>query len=268
MTQPIRFALIGAAGRMGREIAKLAASQADLQLAAAIEQTGSLSLGADLGELCGLGANGLKLTDDLPSALRGVDVAIELSAPQATAAASATAAQLGVAYVCGTTGLGEQERQALAAASHRVPVLTASNLSPGIAVLRSVLDQAIRALGPGYDVEVLEMHHRGKVDAPSGTAWDLATVAANAKGTTLEPRHGRVGRTGPRTLDEIGVHAIRGGGVFGDHTVVLAGMEERLELTHRAGSRVLFAQGALLAAQYLVGKPAGHYSMADVLGLS
>jgi 4-hydroxy-tetrahydrodipicolinate reductase len=267
MTGAVHVALIGAAGRMGLEIAKAAGARQDLRIVAAVERLGSPGLGCDLGRLCGLEPTGVVVTDDLDRALEGVQVAVEMSTASTTAEAVSRAARAGVAYVCGTTGLGQEAFQALEEASRRVPVLSASNLSPGVAVLRALVGQAIRALGPEYDIEIVETHHKAKVDAPSGTALDLAHAAAQARQGSTELRHGRHGQAGPRSPQEIGLHAVRAGGVFGDHTVLIAGPQERLELIHRAGSRVLFAEGALRAALFVAGKPPGRYSMADVLGL-
>ncbi|MCU0664053.1 MAG: 4-hydroxy-tetrahydrodipicolinate reductase [Myxococcota bacterium] len=267
MTAPVAIALVGAAGRMGKEIIKAAAGRQDVVIVAAVERSGSPNLGADIGQLCGLPPSGVTITEDVLAAFHQARIAIELSSPSVTARACRCAADAGIGYVCGTTGLGEVELSALDEASRLVPVLVASNLSPGIAVLRSLLGQAIAALGPHYDVEIIESHHRGKVDAPSGTALELARCAVEALGGSSDLRHGRNGPVGPRSAHEVGMHAVRAGGVFGDHTVVIAGMEERLELTHRAQSRALFAQGALRAALFLHGKPKGRYTMGDVFGL-
>ena len=171
--------------------------------------------------------------------------------------------------VCGTTGISEETLTRLEKAAKQIPVLYATNLSLGIAVLTSLVGQAIKALGTGYDAEVVEMHHNKKVDAPSGTARSIVEAIAHAKGADLSKDviFGRSGHTGARTPDEIGVHAVRGGSVFGDHTVILAGPDERIELTHKAGSRALFASGAIRAAIFMKNAKPGMYKMSDVLGL-
>jgi 4-hydroxy-tetrahydrodipicolinate reductase len=268
VTDPIDIALVGAAGRMGRAIARAATGRDDLRVIGAAEHPSCEQLGCDLGELTGTGPTGVQLTGDLAAAIGGAATVIDLSHPSATADVAAAAAAAGAALVCGTTGIADEARAALERAATSIPVLYAPNLSPGIAVMTALLERAVRALGRGYDVEIAELHHRQKVDAPSGTALQLARVAAVARGLDDSTfTTGREGRTGARTDGEIGVMSLRGGGVFGEHTAILAGEHERLELTHRAASRELFAEGALRAALFLTGKPAGRYTMAHVLGL-
>jgi 4-hydroxy-tetrahydrodipicolinate reductase len=253
---------------MGRAIVRLA-HEGGMMLVGAF---GAGDEGRDAGELAGVGALGVRIRSDVTAlAASGAQVLIDFSAPAALASACEACAEGGVAIASGTTGLDDAARAALQAASARVPVLWEPNMSIGVHVLASLLERAIAALGPGYDVEVVEAHHRMKVDAPSGTAMRLAEVARSARrGPAFggqEPRfvHGREGRPGARTEEEIGVLAMRGGDVIGDHTAFLLGDGERLELTHRASSRDLFARGALRCGRWLVGKPAGRYQLGDVL---
>ncbi|MDD5306922.1 MAG: 4-hydroxy-tetrahydrodipicolinate reductase [Deltaproteobacteria bacterium] len=265
----VGIALVGAGGRMGLEIARVAFGRPDAHIVAAVERVGSPCLGRDLHELAGLGPGGPVIGADADRAASGADVVVDLSAPDA-AAGTLTSALFGLRpIVCGTTGLPAETLAAFDRASGEIPVLVAPNLSLGVAVLAALAERAVTALGLAYDIEIVEMHHRDKTDAPSGTALMLANVAARAAGIDASEnlRFGREGRVGARPQGEIGVHAVRGGGVFGDHTVILAGKYERLELTHRADSRTLFAQGALAAALFLHGKPPGRYTMAHVLGL-
>jgi 4-hydroxy-tetrahydrodipicolinate reductase len=270
MADRVGIALVGAAGRMGLEMARVAAARTDVGIVAAVERPGSPAVGRDLHELAGLGPGGPVVGADADQAASGADVVVDLSSPAAAGATLASALFGLRPIVCGTTGLSPETLAAFDRASGEIPVLVAPNLSLGVAVLNALAGRAVAALGPGYDIEIVEMHHRDKTDAPSGTALLLADTAARAAG--LVPcdaiRFGREGRTGARPQGEIGVHAVRGGGVFGDHTVILAGRHERLELTHRAISRTLFAQGALAAALFLHGKPPGNYTMAHVLGLA
>lgn len=237
-----RLAVLGAKGRMGSAVSRLAPGFG-MSVVAAIDS------GDDLGAI----------------AASGAQVVIDFSAPAALLAACDVCASSGIAIVSGTTGLDEAGRAALDRVAEKAPVLWEPNMSVGVHVLASLVDKALAALGPGYDVEVVEAHHRMKVDAPSGTALRLAEVVkAGREGSRFV--HGREGKPGARDAKEIGMHALRGGDVIGDHTVYFFGDGERLELTHRASSRDLFAHGALRAAAWLVGKPAGRYRLDDVLG--
>ena len=222
--------------------------------------------GRDAGELAGIGPLGVHVTNDLaglPQA--GAAVLIDFSTADFFPSVAAMAAQAGVALVSGTTGLDAGGVAALARASERVPVLWEPNMSVGVHVLAGLVREAVLRLGLGYDVEVVETHHRLKVDAPSGTAMRLVEVAREARADGAALAHGREGRPGVRPVAEIGVHAVRGGDVIGDHTVHLLGAGERLELTHRATSRDLFAHGALRAARFLAGKAPGRYGLPDLL---
>lgn len=264
-----RIAVLGANGRMGRAVVRLA-HEAGSRVVLAI---GAGDEGRDAGELAGLGPIGVRIQSDVAAiASSGADVLVDFSAPSVLARACDACAKGGVAIASGTTGLDDAAKAELDAASTRVPVLWEPNMSVGVHVLASLLERAIAALGPEYDVEIVEAHHRLKVDAPSGTALRLAEVAKAAR-QHLHPEgpaprlvHGREGRPGARSAEEIGVLALRGGDVIGDHTAFLFGDGERIELTHRASSRDLFARGALRAGQWLVGRPPGRYRLADVLG--
>jgi 4-hydroxy-tetrahydrodipicolinate synthase/4-hydroxy-tetrahydrodipicolinate reductase len=262
-----RVAVLGANGRMGRAVVRLA-HEAGMKVVAAI---GSGDEGKDAGELAGIGAIGTRLTSDLGAiASSGADVLVDFSAPAVLARACDECVKGKVAIASGTTGLDEAGKAALDAAAAHVPVLWEPNMSVGIHVLSALLERAVTALGEGYDIEIVETHHRMKVDAPSGTALRLAEVAKAARRASSgnEPRFvtGREGKPGARAPEEIGVLAMRGGDVIGDHTAFLFGDGERIELTHRASGRDLFARGALRAGRWLVGRAPGRYRLGDVLG--
>lgn len=262
MTTPVAITVTGAAGRMGRAVLTVAA-QEGARVVGAIEHADSPALGKDAGELAGLGMMGVEISADVGSALLGAAAVIDFSSPEALPKLAAAAAHAGVAIVCGTTGLGDEAVRALDRAAERVPVLWSPNMSLGVHVLAEAVRAAVRAL-PGYDVEIVETHHRLKVDAPSGTALRLLEAVKDAR-DGVRPVFGREGRPGARSSDEVAVLALRGGDVIGDHTVHIVGPGERLELTHRATGRDLFARGAVAAARALAGKPAGRYTMADVI---
>ncbi|MBL8200596.1 MAG: 4-hydroxy-tetrahydrodipicolinate reductase [Chromatiales bacterium] len=269
-----RIAVLGASGRMGTALVRLIAAGGGHQLVGALGEPGDPALGRDAGQVAGLDPVGVRVTASLDEALAGggagPEVVIDFTAPAVAARHAGACAAGGHALVVGTTGLGEAEMTALRAAAGRVPVLHARNMSLGITVLTELVRQATALLGPDFDVEVTEAHHRHKKDAPSGTALQLGEAAAAARGRRLQdvavysrPRLA----TDERPAGAIGFASIRAGGIVGDHTVLLAGAEEQLELTHRATDRALFARGALRAAGWLVGKPARLYSLRDVLGL-
>jgi 4-hydroxy-tetrahydrodipicolinate reductase len=260
MTEPVRVAVLGATGRMGRAVVRLA-HEAGMRVVCAV---GVGDEGRDAGELAGIGAIGTPVTSDAKAvASSGAQVLIDFSAPAALAAAAAVCAGAGIALVSGTTGLDDAAKRALDDAAARCAVLWEPNMSVGVHVLASLVQRAAAALGSSFDVEVVEVHHRAKVDAPSGTAIRLGEVVKDAKHGRFV--HGREGRPGARHADEIGMHAVRGGDVVGDHTVFFFGDGERIELTHRASSRDLFAHGAVRAAGWIAGKPAGRYQLADML---
>lgn len=273
-----RVTVLGASGRMGTALIRLMASGGEHQLVGALCESGDPSLGRDAGQVAGLDPLGILITDDLAEALRGsgsssghrCHVAIDFTAPGVTERHAQACAAGAHALVAGTTGLGTTQLAALQAASRRIPVLYARNMSLGVTVLTELVRQAVTLLGPEFDVEILEAHHRDKKDSPSGTALQLGEAVAAARGQQLAAVavHGRSGLAAAgRTKGTIGLSSVRGGAIVGDHSVLLAGAEELLELTHRATDRALFARGALRAAGWLVDKPAGLYSLREVLGL-
>lgn len=264
-----RVAVLGANGRMGGAVIRLVAGNPGLTLAGALTESGHATVGRDAGSVAGLDPLGVLITDQLDAALGQCDVAIDFSAAAATASHAAACAARGCALVVGTTGLGDAEMAALESASRKVPVLYSRNMSLGVTVLTELVRQATQMLGPDFDVEIVEAHHRAKKDAPSGTALQLGEAAAAARGVGLEDVGvlGRSGLSPGRPAGAIGFAAVRGGAIVGDHTVLLAGDEELLELHHRATDRALFARGAVRAAQWLAGRPAGRYTMRQVLGL-
>jgi 4-hydroxy-tetrahydrodipicolinate reductase len=265
-----RLAVVGASGRMGRAVVRLAV-ESGLTIVCAV---GASDLGRDVGELAGLGPIGRGVSDEVNDlAKANADCVIDFSAPDLLPRVAAAAALGGAALVCGTTGLGEKERAALDHAASKVPVLWEPNMSVGVFVLSRLLSQAVEMLGDTCDIEIVEAHHKAKVDAPSGTAMRLAEVAKRARDRSRGNADsafvfGREGKPGARKPTEIGVLAVRGGDVIGDHHVHLLAEGERLELTHRAQGRELFASGALRAARFISGKKAGRYGLADVLGVA
>jgi 4-hydroxy-tetrahydrodipicolinate reductase len=277
VSPPVRIAVFGAAGKMGQAIVRVVADTPGAALAAAVEREGSPALGRDAAALAGLPASQITITRELPGdAATGpaaqTDVWIDFSAPEASVAHARAAAERGVALVLGTTGLAAADRAAIAEATRRIPVVQSPNMSVGVNVLLRLVAEAARALGPDFDLEVLETHHRHKRDAPSGTALRLAEALSEATGRPLEShaRYARQGDIGPRPATEIGLQTLRGGDVVGDHTVFFFGLGERVEITHRASSRETFARGAVRAAMWLRSqtRAPGLYDMRDVLGLT
>lgn len=256
----------GAAGRMGRRVAALAREDPRLRIVGALDAPGSPALGRDLGTLCGGEPMGVLLCADPAEATGGAAVVVDFSLPAALPGLLRAAAAAGAAVVSGTTGLQAAQEAAVEEAALRVPVLVAPNFSLGIAVLRALAERAARWLGPAFDLELVELHHRHKVDAPSGTALSLAAALQQARPEATTRRCGREGHVGARGAEEIGVAALRGGDAVGEHTVYLLGAGERLELTHRATSRDIFVHGALRAARWLVEQPPGRYALVDLLG--
>ncbi|MEP7119341.1 MAG: 4-hydroxy-tetrahydrodipicolinate reductase [Byssovorax sp.] len=259
----MRLAIHGVTGRMGQAVTRIAASEG-VSIVGAIASSGSAGLGRDAGEIAGAGAVGTLVTADAGSGLLGADVVIDFSQPAALPHLLKLAMHKKIAVVSGTTRLDATGERLLDEAAKIVPVLWAANTSLGVQVLAELVTLAVQKLGLGFDVEIVETHHRAKIDAPSGTAERLRLAVEEARGE-LHRVAGREGNVGPRKADEIGVLAVRGGDVIGDHTIHLLGHGERLELTHRATNRDLFARGALRAARFLHGKPAGRYTMADLL---
>jgi 4-hydroxy-tetrahydrodipicolinate reductase len=260
----MKIALYGAAGRMGRAIVSLVHEAGDATIVGAVDHHGSAHLGEDVGVLAGVGNLGVVVDADLGSGLLGADVVIDFSIAPAFDPMLRAAMQHGVAVVSGTTRLSDESQALIDKAAEKIPVLWAPNMSVGIQVLAKVVREAIAALGVDYDVEIVEAHHNQKADAPSGTATFLEEAARSVRGD-LVAQHGREGQVGKRKPTEIGMHALRGGGVVGDHSVHLIGEYDRLELTHRAMRRELFAAGALRAARYVAGAVPGRYTLADVI---
>lgn len=270
MSDPTPIVMIGAAGRMGRMILELAvADAAQFRIVGAVDRAEHPQIGRPLAELVPGAPAEVNLEAAPPQKVPAGAVAIHFSLPDALAERLSWNVQAGCAAVIGTTGLNEDQKKMVEAASAKIPIIMTPNTSTGVSVLCRLAREATRLLGPGYDVEIVEMHHHHKQDAPSGTAKRLAEVICEASNRDYErdARHGRVGQVGARTQGEIGMHAVRGGDVVGDHTVIFAGPGERIELTHRASSRQTFAAGALRAAAWLSGRRPGLYSMNDVLGL-
>jgi 4-hydroxy-tetrahydrodipicolinate reductase len=266
----VRIAVLGADGRMGRALIRATlAAGSNTALTAACERAGHPRVGKDAGVLAGLERAGVAIIGELPGK-SVADVWIDFTAASATEMVAESAAHAGAALVVGTTGLGTHARASLDAAAHQIPVVYAANYSVGINVMLKLVADAARALGPDYDLEVVEAHHRAKRDAPSGTALRLAEALAEASGRdlTTSGRYARHGDVGPRTPSEIGIQAIRGGDVVGDHTVFFLGNGDRVEITHRASTRDTFAIGAVRAAMWVSRRPPGLYDMRDVLGLT
>ena len=274
MAETRKVLIVGAGGRMGLAMARLIAQRAvpGLELVAAVDRAGAPLLGQDAGVAAGVPALGVVLGTDLAAALAArPDVAVDFSSPSATATTAAQVAAAGVPWVVGTTGLGAAEQAAVAQAARKIPVVLSANMSLGVNLLYALVAQAARTLaGLRYDCEIVERHHRRKKDAPSGTALYLGEAAAQGFGWNLQDVavDGRTGIPGERPEKEIGFHAVRGGDVVGDHTVLFAADGECIELSHRATSRDTLALGALRAAAWLPGRAPALYGMRDVLGLT
>ncbi len=264
----IDVVVTGAAGRMGTQIIRIVKADPDLRLKGAVERPG-FPPGQDAGAAAGLGAIGVPITEDLAKACAGASVVVDFTSHEASARHAEICADAGVALVIGSTGFSAETTARVAAAARRIPVVLSPNMSVGVNVLFELVRQAAKALGDAYDVEIVEIHHKMKKDAPSGTAVKLAEIAAEALGRdpAKDFAYARSGMIGARPPRQIGVQSLRGGDVVGEHTVFFCGQGERLELTHRATSREQFARGAIRAARWLAGRPAGLYDMADVLGL-
>jgi 4-hydroxy-tetrahydrodipicolinate reductase len=264
-----KIGVVGCGGRMGRMLVAEIAASDGCALAGGCAKPGSGYVNQDIGELTGVGRLGISVGDNAEKLIRDSDVVIEFTTPAATAAHTAQAAGSGTAMVIGTTGLATEETEAVRQAARSVPIVWAPNMSLGINLLLGLVEDVARRLGPDWDVEIMEMHHRGKLDAPSGTALALGRSAAAGRKMMLEEvqQRGRDGITGPRRTGDIGFAALRGGDAVGDHHVVFAGAGERLELTHRATSRSIYAKGAVQAARWVVGRPPGLYGLKEVLGL-
>jgi 4-hydroxy-tetrahydrodipicolinate reductase len=264
----IKIAIAGSSGRMGRVLLESIAQADDLVLHAALEHTGSGLLGRDAGELFGA-PSGVKISADVQAALAGADVLIDFTRPEGTLHHLEICRQLGVNMVIGTTGFSPQQKAQLGAAAQDIGIVFAPNMSVGVNLVFKLLETASRVLAQGYDIEIIEAHHRHKIDAPSGTALGMGEVVARTLGRDLEQCavYGREGVTGERDPSTIGFATVRGGDIVGDHTVLFAGTGERIEITHKASSRATFALGALRAARFLKANSAGMYDMQDVLEL-
>ncbi len=258
----IKVVIAGCGGRMGKTLLECIAQSDDLVLHGALEHAGSPLLGNVV-------ASGVKITSDLEAALTGADALIDFTRPEGTMSHLTVCRKLGVSMVIGTTGLDAQQKAQLGAAAQDIGIVFAPNMSVGVNLVFKLLETASRVLSHGYDIEIIEAHHRHKVDAPSGTALGLGEVVARTLGRDLAQCavYGREGVTGERDPSTIGFATVRGGDIVGDHTVLYAGIGERIEITHKASSRATFALGALRAARYLTAHPAGLYDMQDVLEL-
>lgn len=260
---------MGAGGRMGRAVLQAIRGADGVVIAGGTEQPGSALVGQDVGVVAGGEPIGVPLTDEPAAVVASSDVIVDFTAPRATVAFAALAADAGVVHIIGTTGCTAEDDARIAAAAQRTAIVKSGNFSLGVNVLALVTQRVAAALDEDFDIEIVEMHHRMKVDAPSGTALMLGEAAARGRRVALDDRSLRTrdGHTGARRRGDIGFQALRGGDVVGEHTVIFAAAGERIEITHRATDRGLFARGAVAAARWAVGKPAGLYTMADVLGL-
>ncbi|HEX2653919.1 MAG TPA: 4-hydroxy-tetrahydrodipicolinate reductase [Xanthobacteraceae bacterium] len=265
----MRLVILGAGGRMGRMLIKAVAETTGVTLTGAIEQPGSPLMGQDSGLLAGLGPNGIKLSADLGAALGQADGLIDFTTPASSIAAAALTAKAGLVHVIGTTGFNEAEDAKIKEAAKHAKIVRSGNMSLGVNVLAALARRVARTLGDDFDIEIVEMHHNKKVDAPSGTALLLGEAAAEGREVMLSQRKvaARDGHTGARNRGDIGFASLRGGTVVGEHSVIFAGPAERIELVHKAEDRMLFATGALKAALWAHNQTPGLYSMADVLGL-
>jgi len=268
--QPIKVGVIGAGGRMGRMLIEAVQDNPQTTLSAAIERQGSSLVGADAGEVAAIGRLDIKIVDDLTAVIDDIDVLIDFSLPDATEQNMQTCAEHKVAMVIGTTGFSTQQEQVLFEASKHTAIVYAGNYSTGVNLSLKLLNMAVKAFGTDADVEIIEAHHKHKIDAPSGTAYMMAEAVAEARGQNLKDVvvYGREGQTGAREAGTIGIHAIRGGEIVGDHTVMFIADGEVVEITHRARARMTFAAGAVRAATWIIQQKAGQYNMQDVLGLN
>jgi 4-hydroxy-tetrahydrodipicolinate reductase len=266
----VKVGVVGVAGRMGQMLLKMLISAPGIVVVGGTERRGSAALGQDIGALAGADPLGISVGDDPSLLFETSDVVVDFTNPTATVSHAQMAARTGCALVIGTTGFDTDQLQALYRAAQRAPIVLAANMSLGINLLQQVVEEVARILDPDWDIEIIEMHHRQKIDAPSGTALALGEAAARGRGQQLRriSRRSRDGQVGPRVKGEIGFAALRGGDVVGDHTVIFAADGERVEITHRASSREIFARGAVKSVLWAAGKRPGLYSMRDVLGFS
>ncbi|MGE0565416.1 MAG: 4-hydroxy-tetrahydrodipicolinate reductase [Pseudolabrys sp.] len=269
MSGDLRLVVAGAGGRMGRTLVKAIAETKGLALAGALEDARSPLIGWDAGTLAGISENGVKLTGDAAKAIAEADGIVDFTAPVASLHYADLAAKGGKVHVLGTTGLSTADEAKIVLASKSAVIVKSGNMSLGVNLLAALAKRVAKTLDDSFDIEILEMHHNQKVDAPSGTALLLGRAAAEGRGVSLDQRsvRSRDGHTGQRNPGDIGFATLRGGTVVGEHTVMFAGPAERIELTHKAEDRMIFARGALHAALWARGQKPGLYSMADVLGL-
>jgi 4-hydroxy-tetrahydrodipicolinate reductase len=265
----MKIAVTGAAGRMGRELVRTVHGRQDCVVAGAIEQEGSIALGQDVGLLAGLGKLGVAISDDPLEVFAKVDAVLDFTVPKATVEFAGLAANARIVHVLGTTGLSADDYAKIKAAARHATIVTAGNMSLGVNLLTAITKKVAEALDADFDIEIVEMHHRHKVDAPSGTALMLGRAAAEGRGVDLDKvsARGRDGHTGERRRGDIGFASLRGGSVVGEHSVIFAADGEIVEITHRAFDRGIFARGAVKAALWGRGKGPGLYSMMDVLGI-
>ena len=268
MANPLKIVIAGCSGRMGHALLECVFADADLVLHGALDRSGNPQLGRDAGEQQGK-TSGVKVTDNIDEALKNADVLVDFTRPEASLIYLAACQKHHVKMIIGTTGFTAEQKLLIEAASKNIAIVFAPNTSVGVSLLINLVQSAAKVLNEGFDIEIIEAHHRFKVDAPSGTALRLGEAAASALGRNLEECavYGREGVTGERDPSTIGFATVRGGDVVGDHTVLFAGLGERIELTHKASSRATFASGALRAAKFLIGKQTGLFDMQDVLGL-
>ncbi|HTN96437.1 MAG TPA: 4-hydroxy-tetrahydrodipicolinate reductase [Nordella sp.] len=265
----MKIAIAGAGGRMGRVLTRIVHETEGLEIAGGIEPKGSASVGADMGELAGIGPLGIKITDEPLPLFTRIEGLIDFTVPKATLALVELSAQARIVHVIGTTGIDKEGEEKIRAAARHARIVKSGNMSLGVNLLAALVRKVAQSLGPDFDIEVLEMHHKHKIDAPSGTALLLGQAAAEGRKLELAKSsvRSRDGHTGARPEGHIGFATLRGGSVVGEHTVMFAGPDERIELTHKAASRDLFARGAVRAAVWAQDKKPGLYSMADILGL-
>jgi len=265
----VKISVAGAAGRMGSRIAALSKEYEGLSLSGAFERKGHKDIGKDVGTIAGIGETGVNIADSLESIIDSVDLVISFTTVEASLEHLKIASSRGKAIVIGTTGFTKNDLREVAELTKKIPCVMASNMSTGVNLLLRVLQDIARVLGEGYDIEIIEAHHRMKKDAPSGTALKMAQVIADSLNRNLDDVavYARKGIIGERKPQEIGIQTIRAGDIVGEHTVIFGGLGERIEVTHKASSRDTFARGALRAALWVTGKPVGLYDMQDVLGL-
>ncbi len=265
----VKLIISGAAGEMGERITRLSLADPEIKIVGGLENQGHEWIGKDLGRVLGPGEKGIKIADNLEKVINQADVIVEFSTPEATLAHLEICQKHKKAMVIGTTGFTQEEKKMIDRASRNIPFVYSPNMSLGVNLLFKITEEAARIIGQDYDLEIIEAHHRRKKDAPSGTAIKLAAILAKETNRSLDKvaTFGRKGQTGERPKETIGIHAIRGGDIVGEHTVIFAGSGERIELTHRASSRDTFAQGAIKAVKFIVKQKTGLYDMGDVLGL-